>query len=89
MLLSIAWIEYCILSGDRRDAVEMYQVFAECQGGDMLFSYFPFIIGAPAIRETNKLLSKKTKESLDDFTDCYLGLGPEFSEVPEDFLLLI
>ena len=83
------WIEYCILGGDRRDKVEAYQIYAECQGSDMLFSYHPYIIGELAIEELIKLLSKKTLDILGDFIDEYLGLGPEFSDVPQEFLLLV
>ena len=41
------------------------------------------------LEELVKLLSKKTLDIMGDFVDEYLGLGPEFSEVPQDFPVLI
>ena len=85
------WIEYCMFTGTPRHELETYSIIAKCQGPNMHFSWMPWpcMIGEPAIEEIMKLLSKKTKDAIDDFTETYLGLGPEFADVPNDFSMLI
>ena len=81
------WIDECILTKESRGELEAYQIYAECQGKDMLFSYCPFMIGSKGMEELAKLLSKKTKDCIDDFTGKYLGTPPELVDLPEDSLL--
>ena len=83
------WIEYCIFTGTPRKEIETYSIVARCQGSEMLFEFLPFMVSESAVEDIMKLLSKKTKDVLDDFTETYLGLGPEFANASNDFLLLI
>jgi len=83
------WIEACILSKKPRQRCNEYQLFAQCDGGDLLFTYLPYMICGEAMEELIRLLSKKTRETLDDFTGRHLGMPPEFESSPTDPRLLI
>ena len=44
------------------------------------------MISDTAVREMEKLLSKKTRERMDDFVDEYFGMPPEFKDLPVVFV---
>ena len=76
------WIEKCILTKKLRKECDCYTIYAHCDGSDLLFSYMPYMISGDAMGELSKLLSKKSKESLDDFVEEFLGLPPDLTSDP-------
>lgn len=80
------WLDRCLITGKRRQEAEQYQILTLCDGKDMLFSYLPYMISGEAMRTLTKLLSKTTRDRLDDFVDEYLGLPPEVKDL--DLVLL-
>jgi hypothetical protein len=83
------WVAHCVLSKRPRSECEEYQVVAQCDGSDLLFTYMPFLIAGDAMEDLFRLLSKKTRETLDDFTGQHLGMPPEFAAPTTDPRLLI
>jgi hypothetical protein len=83
------WIDKCVITGRDRSEQENFQVYAQCDGKDLLFSYLPYMISGAAINQMYKLLSKKTRDHLDGFVDEYFGLPSEFLDLPEDKPLLL
>jgi len=77
-----AWVDTCILTKKGRGDCDEYQLFAQCDGGDLLFAYAPFMISGEGVEDLVRLFSKKTRETLDDFTGRYLGMPPEFCSSP-------
>lgn len=77
------WIDECVLTKKRRSDCSEYQLFAHCDGPDLLFSYFPYMISGAGMDELVRLLSKQTRDRIDGFTDQYLGMPPEFQELPK------
>ncbi len=75
------WISTCMISGAPVQELNEYQVYCECQGPNMLYSYAPFTIGGPVMDEIAELLSNKTLDELDGFADDILGLPPELEEL--------
>lgn len=75
------WIDQCLITGKRRQDADQYQIITLCDGSDMLFSYLPYMISGEAMRKLTKLLSKTTRERLDDFVDEFLGLPPEVKDL--------
>ena len=61
--------------------LEEYQLLGHCRGDKMLLSVFPYIVSKDAIEEVQELLSAKTREELDDFTDRNFGLPPDLKEI--------
>jgi hypothetical protein len=61
--------------------LDEYQLLGHCRGNKMLLSVFPYIVCKDAIEEVQELLSAKTREELDDFTDKYFGLPPDLKEI--------
>lgn len=83
------WIDTCVITGTSRHETDSYQLCAHCVGRELVLTDLPFMISAAAMNEMSALLSKKTRDSLDDFTDQYLGLPPELREVFDDLPVLI
>jgi len=77
------WIERCILTGKLRSACRSYAIYAHCDGPDLLFAYHPYMISEEGMTQLSRLLSKKTRDRLDDFTDEFLGLPPELKGQPD------
>ncbi|WP_193212605.1 hypothetical protein [Luteolibacter marinus] len=74
------WFSKCLLSGD--DLGDEYQVFAQCDGGDLLFGYLPYAIGGRELENLAQILSKETRERLDDFIDDVLGVPGDGLRLP-------
>ena len=83
------WLARCFLTGMPRQELLTCQIYGECCGKDLVLGLYPFMVGGPAMTELNGLLSKKTQERLSDFVGDYLGMPPEFRDLPEDFPVLM
>ena len=70
----------CLINGSSINDLKEYQIFALCEGENLLLSFFPYMISNAAIEDMQDLLSSQTKDELDDFTGKYLGPPPEFRE---------
>ncbi len=75
------YISSCLFKDKSIHELEEYQLLGHCRGDKMLLSVFPYIISKDAIEEVQELLSAKTREELDDFTDKYFGLPPDLKEI--------
>ncbi|REK18168.1 MAG: hypothetical protein DWQ37_04560 [Planctomycetota bacterium] len=76
------WIDTCLLTGKKRQEARAYTVYAHCWGRRLLFSYLPYMITDAGIEGLERLLSKQTRETLDDFVGQNLGMPPEFQDLP-------
>ncbi len=75
------YISSCLFKDKPVHELEEYQLLGHCRGDKMLLSVFPYIVSKNAIEEVQELLSAKTSEELDDFTDRYFGLPPDLKEI--------
>jgi hypothetical protein len=76
-----AWLSHCLISGTpMKDSVE-YQIYAHCDGGDLLFTYLPYMISSDAVQDLDSLISSETKDVLGDFIDNHFGLPPQYKEL--------
>ena len=76
------WIDRCILTKKRRSDCRSWIIYAHCAGADLLFSYWPYMISDEGMQALERLLSKKTKDTLEGFIDEYLGMPPELKDLP-------
>ena len=72
------WISNCIVTGKHIHQIDEYQIYAHCDGEHLLFSGYPFMIIAETLSQLQKLLSKKTRDFMNDFIGDYHGLPGEF-----------
>ncbi|MBN1124381.1 MAG: hypothetical protein JXA82_05180 [Sedimentisphaerales bacterium] len=84
------WIDTCLISGRKRSELHSYQLCARCRGDKIERTVLPLMIAGSVAEEINRLISKKTRDRLDGFVGDYLGLDPEFQNLPIDtpFLLI-
>lgn len=75
------WLDKCLVKGTPISAMEEFQIFGHCDGGDLLFTIFPYAISGPAIDEISMLLSNKTLGEIDGFMDDHFGLPPELRKL--------
>lgn len=75
------WMKNCIVKDKPYKDFSEYQIYAHCEGDEMLFSVFPFMISGEAMEDIQELLSKATKDELDDFMDNYHSVPPEFDSL--------
>ncbi len=73
-----SWLTHCMIKGTPQEEMKEYQMGA-CFLGDKLRTDFmpPFMIGDLAIEEMNGILSKETKDQMDDFMNDNFGIPPE------------
>ncbi|GAA4305239.1 hypothetical protein [Nibribacter koreensis] len=83
------WLSHCLVTGKPREACTEYQIFAQCDGPDLVYGYLPYMISDEALEQMQELISPHTRQILDDFMDTHFGLPPELRALLHDKLVLI
>ncbi len=83
------YISTCLVNGRKISEFSEYQIFAHCRGHHLMISVFPYMISQPVTEEVQELLSAKTREELDGFTDDYFGLPPDLREIIRNKKLIL
>jgi hypothetical protein len=74
------WLDKCVISDENISDIEEYQIYAHCNGKNMVYSHLPFLISSKVLENVNEMLSAKTKEELDNYMDKHFRLPPEWKE---------
>ncbi|MGV3538755.1 MAG: hypothetical protein ACO1OQ_03035 [Rufibacter sp.] len=83
------WLSHCLVTGTPRSQCTEYQIFAQCDGHDLIYGYMPYFISGLAMDEIQELVSPHTRQILDDFMDTHFGLPPELRELLQDRLVFL
>jgi len=83
------WTANCLVKGTTAGLLDEYQVYCQCDGNKMLFTYMPFMISGPAMDEMMQLLSNQTLGEIGGFMNEYFGVPPELEISPIDRPVLI
>ncbi len=83
------WLNRCLITGEPIREMEEYQIYCECDGAHMLFTYLPYAISGAAIDQIVALLSNATIDSLSRLVDQHLGVPPEFEDIFAKRVVLI
>ncbi len=83
------YISKCIVNEKSIDELDEYQIFAHCRGKKLVLSVFPYMISHDVAEEVQELLSAKTKDELDNFTNKHFGLPPELREIIKSKKLIL
>ena len=75
------YISKCIFNDKPVEELDEYQIMGHCKGKKLILSVFPYMVSKDVIEEIQELLSAKTREELDDFTDKHFGLPPDLKEI--------
>lgn len=75
-----SWISRCMLSG--KELGEEYQIFGQCDGGDLLLAYMPYAICGEELENLAQILSKETRDRIDGFVDDFLGVPGSGLRIP-------
>jgi hypothetical protein len=84
-----SWINSCVVKNTPISKTSEYQVVAQCDGKNLLYTYMPFAISIEAMNEISELLSEKSLGEIDDFMGKYFTGPPEVSEILKRRLILI
>jgi hypothetical protein len=76
-----SWISHCVIKKTPISQAREYQVVAQCEGTNLLFSYMPFALSFEAMDEMTALMSAKSLGEMDDFIDKYFSGPPEVAEL--------
>lgn len=79
-----AWTQNSLLTEESRHDLDEYVVYAMCEGDQMVYAGYPFILSMSTLEQLQGLLSKATKDILDDFMDEHFGLPPEIRQAIKD-----
>lgn len=75
------WINTCLIKGTPIKGSFEYSLYAHGFGKKMVYGFFPYAISGEVMEEVNELLSKKTREVLDDFIGKHFSGPPEVAEI--------
>jgi hypothetical protein len=83
------WLSECVVYRTPILPEDEYQIFALCQGHNLIMDHFPYAICGEAVGELYELLSPKTRGETDRFIEEQLGLPPEMVRGPVDRIVLV
>ncbi len=83
------WLAHCIIKKTPREALDEYQICAHCEGSQLIYSFMPYTLSGAAAGELGALLSAKTLDQMDRFSDQFLGFPPEWRDLLKDRPLLL
>lgn len=63
------WLKYCLLTGKPIAESREYQIYGQFDGDILPYLIMPYAISDEGIEEIIPILSKKTKENLEDFME--------------------
>ena len=75
------FLNNCAIKGTPRAELKEYNIGGLFRGKSLDPMAFPYLISFEAAEEINSVLSKQTKDELDDFYDDMVGLPPEWMEI--------
>lgn len=75
-----AWLSRCVLSG--KPLGDEYQIYGQCDGGDLVLAYMPYAICGEELENIAQILSKETRDRIDDFVDDVLGVPGDGLRIP-------
>ena len=74
-------METCLLSGQKIEEMENYQIYAHCRGDKIAPTGGVYMLGDTIIEEIQDLLSAETRDALNRFSDDHLGTPPELRKL--------
>jgi hypothetical protein len=83
------WINECLVRNTPISKTREYQLVAECNGPNIVYSSMPFALSMEAIEEMTMLLSEKSLGEIDDFMGKYFTGPPEVSAILKRRLVMI
>ncbi len=75
------WISHCLITGVPSGNIAEYHLYAHCDGGDLLFSYLPYMISRDAVEQISLMLSSETKDIINGFIDQHFSFPPHLKEL--------
>ena len=84
-----SWISRCLIKNTPIAESEEYQIMAQCNGPNLLFTVMPFALSMDALDEMSSLLSAKSRGEIDDFIGKYFTGPPEVSEILKKKLVIL
>ncbi|MCB0481032.1 MAG: hypothetical protein KDC83_06340 [Flavobacteriales bacterium] len=83
------WLKTCVVNQKAATDLQEYNICGMFQGDSMILGDFPYLMSIEALEEMVKILSKETKDELDDFKRKHLGGPPEFEELFKNRPILV
>lgn len=75
------WLNRCILTSQKADETPEFQIYGHCRGKNLIVDGYPFMISGKATDVLVELISDKTLDELQNFTDKLVGGPSEFIDI--------
>lgn len=75
------YLKNCLISDLEIKNDSDYHIFAHCVGDKMLLGFYPYALRFEVIDYIQTILSKKTKDELDNFRRRYFDLPPDLYDI--------
>ena len=75
------WIEQCMVKGINISEISECQIYAQCNGENLIFGEFPYMVSGVALDEVVELLSAETLDDLERFKNEHVDGPSEFQDL--------
>lgn len=75
------WLDRCILTSQKAEEIPEFQIYGHCRGKNLIIDGYPFMISGKATDMLVELISDKTLDELQNFTDKLVGGPSEFADI--------
>lgn len=76
------WFDNCVITKTPKIECSEYQIVGLCRGDQLALGPLPILVSGGAIEQINRLISKPTRDRMDDFRDTHFGMPSEFRDLP-------
>ena len=83
------WLSECMINKTAKEKLDEYQIVGQFDGNFLIFGLTPILLGGAALDKMVNLLSPETVEVLNDLSEKFFPIPPEFNFTPDDRKLLI
>lgn len=74
-------LDRCVLTAEKATEIPEFQIYGYCRGKNLIVEGYPFMISGRAMDILIELISDKTLDELQNFTDQLVGGPPEFADI--------
>jgi len=84
-----SWTAHCVIKDTPIAEASEYQIVAQCEGNNLMFTGMPFAISFAAMEEMSALMSAKSLGEMDDFIGKYFTGPPEVAALLRKKFILV
>jgi hypothetical protein len=83
------WTAACLVSGEKKNQISEYQIYAQCRGNQLIMETMPYMISGSVLDKMTEVLSNETLGEMDKFIGKHFGPPSLEKDLPQRRTILV